>query len=245
MGQNFINQQQISANISDEMKHMASMQHNALHNNMYQEQRQPMSGRDYYEQAQTRQKEQMFQMQQGQRQAVDLEDQYNMHLMREREAEVAAINEKVNKVNDIYTDLAGLIEGQQDLIEKVDMNIEESHAHTKSGVTNYAEARFRMENPMMKDPFGDNLGKRPDSARPKTPRDAGKRRVKKAREKNKRKISSTYEDDDDIDCQDPFETMQEDLKDVINDMKSFGARIFLACTAPENDYDKNEYATYR
>ena len=185
----------------------------------------------------------MIQMQQGQRQAVDMEDQYNLQLLREREAEVAAINEKMNKVNEIYKDLAGLIEGQQDLIEKVDMNIEESHAHTKSGITNYEEARLRMENPMMEDPFGDKLGRRPASARPNTPRDAGKRRVRNARDRNKGKKSSKYEDDDDIECKDPFETIQEDLQDVINDVKSFGARMFLACTAPEDDY--NEYASHR
>jgi len=187
-----------------------------------------------------------MQVQQEGRQAVDMEDQYNMHIMREREAEVAAIKAKMNKVNDIYKDLAGLIDGHQDLIDQVDVNIEESHAHTKAGITNYEEARLMMENPILEDFFGDKIGKRSNSARPNTPREAGKRRVRKARDSNKRNKSSKYDDDDDDDdfqCDGPLEAIQDNLIDVINEMKVFGSRVFLACTGP--DVGSNEYATDR
>jgi hypothetical protein len=211
-----------------------------LNRNLHQEQRQansPMSRRDYFQQAQ------QMQLQQEDRQAVDMEDQYNIHIMREREAEVAAINAKMNKVNDIYKDLAGLIDGHQDLIDQVDVNIEESHAYTKGGITNYEEARLMMENPIMEDFFGDKLSKRPNSARPNTPREAGKRRVRKARDSNKRDKSSKYDDDEiDFQCDGQFDTIQENLIDAIYEMKEFGSRVFLACTGP--DVGANEYATY-
>jgi hypothetical protein len=64
----------------------------------------------------------------------------------------------VNKVNEIYKDLAELINGQQDLIDQIDVSLEESNVYTQSGINNYEEARLRFENPILEDPFGDKLG---------------------------------------------------------------------------------------
>ena len=55
----------------------------------------------------------MQQKYQEPRQEAELrEDQYNIQLMHEREAEILEINQKVTKVNEIYRDLARLIDGQ-------------------------------------------------------------------------------------------------------------------------------------
>jgi len=156
--------------------------------------------------------------------------------MREREAEIMDINKKMTKVNEIYKDLAGMIDGQQDLIDNLDINIEEANAHTQMGAQNYDEARLRFENPIMADPFGEKLGKKSRN-RPEDPRAAGKSRVRNAKSRSRK--SSSY-DEDDFDCKTPFESIQDDLKDVVNDVKIFGSKMFLACTAPDTDF--NEYA---
>ena len=92
----------------------------------------------------------------------------------------------------------------------------------------------------MEDFFGDKLGTNPNS-RPLTPGAERRRRVKNARSRSKK--SSNEMKVEDFDCKTPFETIQDDLKDVVRDMKIFGSKIFKACTAPE--VQTNEYATYR
>lgn len=175
--------------------------------------------------------------------AEQREDQYQLQLMQERESEIAEINEKVKTVNEIYKDLAELIDGQQDLIDKIDISLEEGNAYTKAGINNYEEARLRFENPILEDPFGDKLGKPSRHSRPGTPRDAGRRRVRGARHRTENG-NDTYSDNlHEFDCRAPFETIQDDLREVLRDVKSFGSKIVLACTAPNVSY--NEYATYR
>lgn len=186
--------------------------------------------------------QQIHKYEEERQQAETREDQYNIQFMQEREEEIQDINKKVNQVNDIYSELAGLIDGQQDLIDKVDMNIEESHANAKAGIANYEEARLRLENPIKEDLFGDKLGTKTDH-RPTTPREAGRRRVKNAKKK-KRKSAAYDSGEDAIDCKTPFETISDDLKEVVNDMKIFGSKMFIACTEPD-DADYNEYASRR
>lgn len=54
--------------------------------------------------------------------------------MREREEEVQKINQSMHKVNEIYQDLAGLVDTQQDQIDRIGEAAEESKARTKSGL---------------------------------------------------------------------------------------------------------------
>ena len=208
---------------------------------------QPYEGQSYEKRqsySPTPSRNQIFQQFRGrqekeQRTAVEREESYNIRFMKEREAEIQDINSKVKKVNEIYADLAGLIDGQQDLIDQVDMAIEEANTHTKEGVTNYEQARLVFENPISEDLFGDKIGR----DRPKTPREEDRRRLRNARDRNRRSREASYQSSE-FDCKTPFETIHDDLKEVLKDVKTFGNRVFLACTAPsEGQY--NEYATYR
>lgn len=54
--------------------------------------------------------------------------------MREREQEVEQIHTKMNQVNTIYQDLAALVDGQQEQIDKIAEGTEESKANTKQGL---------------------------------------------------------------------------------------------------------------
>ena len=223
------------------LKHFSPDQRSGQHHlssprqNYQEEERQGQTPqqRDFFEL-----KQQIQNFEEGRQQAEIREDHYARKVAQERESEINKINHKVHQVNDIYRDLAGLIDGQQDLIEKVDINIEDANAHTRAGIDNYDEARLRLENPIMEDLYGDKLGKK----KTKRSTNPGKNKGKNA-SKNKRK-SADYDLDEDFDCKTAFdfETISEDLKEVVKDMKMFGSKVFTACTAPE-DYQYNEYAS--
>mmetsp|Transcript_13661 Transcript_13661/g.25703 ORF Transcript_13661/g.25703 Transcript_13661/m.25703 type:complete len:362 (+) Transcript_13661:150-1235(+) len=173
------------------------------------------------------------------------DDEIQLQLMRERESEIADINQKVYKVNEIYKDLAELINGQQDLIDKIDISLEESNGYTQAGINNYEEARLRFENPIMEDPFGDKLGNSSKDGRRGSLGVEYDGRKKSRGARNAVKIPRTRNgDQEQFDCSVPFETIQDDLKEVLRDVKSIGSKIVLACTAP-NVQQYNEYATYR
>ncbi len=86
------------------------------------------------------------------------EDTYNTQVMKEREAEILKINQQMHTVNEIYQDLAGIVDGQQELIDQIDEQIELSNTYAKQGNENYLEARLWAENPILEDPFGEKLG---------------------------------------------------------------------------------------
>jgi hypothetical protein len=178
------------------------------------------------------------------------EDEYNIQIMKEREAEILQINQKMNTVNEIYKDLAGLIDGQQELIDQVDNQIDLANGYTKAGIDNYEEARLRHENPIMQDPFGDKLnsntrnGGRQVSQSPKGR--GRKKRSKSSHDKRRRSRSKNKSrQKEGMDCSSPLEAMPEDMQDVIKagiqDMKELGTRLMTACTAPQTD-EVNEYA---
>jgi hypothetical protein len=172
------------------------------------------------------------------------DDEIQLQLIRERESEIADINQKVNKVNEIYKDLAELINGQQDLIDQIDVSLEESNVYTQSGINNYEEARLRFENPILEDPFGDKLGSHSKYAQAGSLGDQeGRRRRIRGAPRNAVKVPRN-DDEQQFDCTVPFETIQDDLKEVLRDVKSLGSKIVLACTAPNVQY-YNEYTTYR
>jgi hypothetical protein len=54
--------------------------------------------------------------------------------MREREEEINNIHNSMNKVNTIYKDLAGLVDGQQDQIDQLAETLEESKVNTRQGM---------------------------------------------------------------------------------------------------------------
>ena len=60
--------------------------------------------------------------------------------MREREEEINNIHYSMNKVNAIYEDLAGLVDDQQEQIDRLVENVEESKANTRQGMEHIHEA---------------------------------------------------------------------------------------------------------
>lgn len=160
------------------------------------------------------------------------EEDYNAQMLREREAEMLEINKKMHTVQDIYKDLAGLIDGQEELIDKIDESLEYANANVNSGVDNYNQARLAYENPILEDPFGDKLNR-------KSKLKHSKKGEQKKNGKYRSKSNSKYDDTDeirDLNCHEPFQTIKEDFKEVVQDVKSF----VLACTVP--DINENEYA---
>jgi hypothetical protein len=71
--------------------------------------------------------------------------------MREREMEVDQIHTKMNQVNTIYQDLAALVDGQQEQIEKIGEGTEEAKANTKEGLNQVRHGFFGMCVPLTTD----------------------------------------------------------------------------------------------
>jgi len=155
------------------------------------------------------------------------EEDYSKQLMREREAEILEINRKVHTVNEIYADLANIIGEQQDLIDNVDNNIDDAYANTMAGKGEIEDARLYAEKPIHKDFFGDQLHS------PVKGDDGGIRSPKRKKRRGKKKSRSRATEEEGLDCPLPLETLQGDLKDVVNDIKTFGVKLFTACAAPE------------
>lgn len=66
--------------------------------------------------------------------AAEKEEDFFERAMRERQAEVQKINDGMKKVQNIYTDLAGLVDGQQEQIDKLEEINEEVKADTRAGL---------------------------------------------------------------------------------------------------------------
>jgi len=66
--------------------------------------------------------------------AAEKEEDFFERAMRERQTEVQKINDGMKKVQNIYTDLAGLVDGQQEQIDKLEEINEEVKADTRAGL---------------------------------------------------------------------------------------------------------------
>jgi len=96
---------------------------------IYEEQAASAGGQEQQMQQQTMTMEMMLQ-----------EDQLNEQLMREREAEIREINKGMHTVNEIYKDLAHIVQAQQDDVDKIEEMMEESNANAKSGLNHIEKA---------------------------------------------------------------------------------------------------------
>ena len=180
-----------------------------------------------------------------------IEDEYNIKIMKERQDEMLQINQKMNTVNAIYKDLAGMIDDQQDLIDRIDEQIDLATENTRKGEDNYKEARMRVENPILEDLFGDKLGVKSEKGRDRKGMENTKtrRRVNGDRKQRRRSKSRNAARNKDriTDCVGPMEVMPEQYQDVIkaglNDMRQLGHQIIGACTMPQPE-DVGEY-TYK
>lgn len=169
------------------------------------------------------------------------EEDYNVRVMQEREEEILEINHKMHTVNEIYKDLADIIDEQQDLIDNVDNSIELANADVKEGTANVNEARRYSQQPsVFEDPFGNNIkANREKGKTRKSRKKSGK--PGKNRSKQHTTTSSKMTSEDELNWKSPFDTIQEDMKEVVNDIKDFGSKMFGACTAPDTN-EVNEYA---
>ena len=60
--------------------------------------------------------------------------------MREREDEIRQINRGMHQVNDIYKDLAHIVASQQDQVDAIETQMEESKANADAGLVQIEKA---------------------------------------------------------------------------------------------------------
>ena len=68
------------------------------------------------------------------------QDQIQNQLIAERDVEILAINKEMSKVNDIFKDLASIVDSQQVEIDNIETLMEESHLHAKAGLEQVQQA---------------------------------------------------------------------------------------------------------
>lgn len=66
-------------------------------------------------------------------------------IVREREDEIREIHQNVTKVNEIFKDLAEIVNDQQEDINTVEAMIEKSHAHARSGLDQVEKANEHQQ----------------------------------------------------------------------------------------------------
>ena len=61
-------------------------------------------------------------------------------IMREREEEIRSINRGMHQVNEIYKDLAHIVGSQQEQIDTIETQMEESKANAEKGLAHVVKA---------------------------------------------------------------------------------------------------------
>ena len=61
-------------------------------------------------------------------------------IMRERNTEIRAINEQMANVNEIFKDLAHIVNNQQEDVDNIETMMEKSHEHAKAGLEQVKKA---------------------------------------------------------------------------------------------------------
>ena len=64
----------------------------------------------------------------------------NEEIMREREEEIRHINRGMHQVNEIYKDLASIVGSQQDQIDQIETQMEDSRVNAESGLKHITKA---------------------------------------------------------------------------------------------------------
>jgi syntaxin 7 len=64
--------------------------------------------------------------------------------MREREEEIRNINRGMHQVNEIYKDLAHIVGSQQEQIDSIETQMEDSRANAESGLTQIEKANEKF-----------------------------------------------------------------------------------------------------
>ncbi|CAJ1951572.1 unnamed protein product [Cylindrotheca closterium] len=84
------------------------------------------------------------------------EEEFFDRAMREREQEVNNIHQSMRTVNEIYQDLADIVDGQQEKIDNLADRVEESKSNTKYGLEQIQDAVMGMCAPMETGDAGDH-----------------------------------------------------------------------------------------
>lgn len=134
--------------------------------------------------------------------------------MREREEEVDQIHTKMHQVNTIYQDLAALVDGQQEQIDKIAEGTEESKANTKDGLHSVQNGFFAMCVPLNGQVDGDD-GKKKD-------RNIGVAATNKNSTKDGEEGFRVQED---FRWTMPFETLGSDMRAVQADVVKFSQEL--------------------
>ena len=64
----------------------------------------------------------------------------NEEIMREREEEIRNINRGMHQVNEIYKDLAHIVSSQQEQIDNIETQMEDSRANAEAGLKQVEQA---------------------------------------------------------------------------------------------------------
>lgn len=83
---------------------------------------------------------------QQQQQMQLMEDRLNEQIMREREEEIRNINQGMHTVNEIYKDLAHIVSGQQEQINQIETQMEDSRANAENGLQQVEKANEKFGN---------------------------------------------------------------------------------------------------
>ena len=75
-----------------------------------------------------------------------LKQKLHEEMMREREEEIRNINKGMHQVNEIYKDLAHIVGGQQEQIDTIETQMEESRNNAESGLSQVQQANERYNN---------------------------------------------------------------------------------------------------
>lgn len=72
------------------------------------------------------------------------QDRLNESIMREREEEIRKINKGMHQVNEIYKDLAHIVGSQQEQIDSIETQMEDSRANAESGLGQIQKANEKF-----------------------------------------------------------------------------------------------------
>ncbi|CAN0112801.1 unnamed protein product [Ectocarpus sp. 6 AP-2014] len=82
----------------------------------------------------------MVQLQQRRERVQMQEEAINTAIIQETEEELQQINKSLYKVNEIYRDLANIVEQQQEAVEEIETNTEGAHARAQEGLVQVQKA---------------------------------------------------------------------------------------------------------
>ncbi|GMH58634.1 hypothetical protein TrLO_g10917 [Triparma laevis f. longispina] len=68
------------------------------------------------------------------------EEDIQSSLVADRHREIIQINQEMSKVNEIFKDLAGIVDGQQEEIDNIESLMEQSNVHARKGLEQVQEA---------------------------------------------------------------------------------------------------------